>query len=192
MPTGRGPTWPRCRIWRSASSRRRTSVRVRRASPATGHGQARPRAEYDPDGLFNSWMGRTFASDLYLPQRRRAGSRPAKFFKPEMAPLPQHVAVALQHGPQAGMALSPSTTPRLSLAISASRTATDFPATAAQVTVRTDMPRGHSGDVGMVLAGTVATPAATAVAPAGPSIGVVEDGDSAGRSGRSATSAAGR
>lgn len=35
-PTGRGPTWPRCRIWRSASSSpTRTSVRVRRASPAT-------------------------------------------------------------------------------------------------------------------------------------------------------------
>lgn len=46
------------------------------------------------------------ASDLYLGYRNDDADTPfGKFFKPEMAPLPQHVVVALQHGPQAGMAL---------------------------------------------------------------------------------------
>lgn len=43
------------------------------------------------------------ASDLYLGYRNDDADTPfGKFFKPEMAPLPQHVVVALQHGPQAG------------------------------------------------------------------------------------------
>lgn len=46
------------------------------------------------------------ASDLYLGYRNDDADTPfGKFFKPEMATLPQHVVVALQHGPQAGMAL---------------------------------------------------------------------------------------
>ena len=45
-------------------------------------------------------------SDLYLGYRDDdANTRFGKFFKPEMAPLPQHVVEALQHGPQGGMAL---------------------------------------------------------------------------------------
>jgi hypothetical protein len=44
--------------------------------------------------------------DLYLGYRDDdANTRFGKFFKPEMAPLPQHVVEALQHGPQGGMAL---------------------------------------------------------------------------------------
>lgn len=46
-------------------------------------------------------------SDLYLGYRNDDANTPfGKFFKPEMAPLPQHVVEALQHGPQGGMALS--------------------------------------------------------------------------------------
>ncbi len=46
------------------------------------------------------------ASDLYLGYRNDDANTPfGKFFKPEMAPLPQHVAEALHHGPQAGPAL---------------------------------------------------------------------------------------
>jgi hypothetical protein len=46
------------------------------------------------------------ASDLYLGYRNDDAKTPfGKFFKPEMAPLPQHVVEALQHGPQGGMAL---------------------------------------------------------------------------------------
>ncbi|KAA1248349.1 hypothetical protein F0Q45_21075 [Mycobacterium simiae] len=46
------------------------------------------------------------ASDLYLGYRNDDADTPfGKFFKPEMAPLPQHVVQALQHGPQGGMAL---------------------------------------------------------------------------------------
>jgi hypothetical protein len=45
-------------------------------------------------------------SDLYLGYRNDDADTPfGKFFKPEMAPLPQHVVEALQHGPQGGMAL---------------------------------------------------------------------------------------
>jgi len=44
--------------------------------------------------------------DLYLGYRDGdANTSFGKFFKPEMAPLPQHVVEALQHGPQGGMAL---------------------------------------------------------------------------------------
>lgn len=44
--------------------------------------------------------------DLYLGYRGDDADTPfGKFFKPEMAPLPQHVVEALQHGPQGGMAL---------------------------------------------------------------------------------------
>ncbi len=44
--------------------------------------------------------------DLYLGYRNGDANTPfGKFFKPEMAPLPTHVVEALQHGPQAGMAL---------------------------------------------------------------------------------------
>lgn len=43
---------------------------------------------------------------LYLGYRGDDANTPfGKFFKPEMAPLPAHVVVALQHGPQGGMAL---------------------------------------------------------------------------------------
>ena len=46
------------------------------------------------------------ASDLYLGYRDDDANTPfGKFFKPEMAPLPQHVVEALQHGPQGGMTL---------------------------------------------------------------------------------------
>jgi DAPG hydrolase PhiG domain len=46
------------------------------------------------------------ASDLYLGYRNDDANTPfGKFFKPEMAPLPQHVVEALHHGPQAGPAL---------------------------------------------------------------------------------------
>lgn len=56
------------------------------------------------------------ASDLYLGYRNDDADTPfGKFFKPEMAPLPQHVVVALQHGPRPGWRCSPSTTPRASL-----------------------------------------------------------------------------
>jgi hypothetical protein len=45
-------------------------------------------------------------SDLYLGYRNDDANTPSgKFFKPEMAPLPQHVVEALHHGPQAGPAL---------------------------------------------------------------------------------------
>jgi DAPG hydrolase PhiG domain len=45
--------------------------------------------------------------DLYLGYRNGDANTPfGKFFNPEMAPLPTHVAEALQHGPQGGMALS--------------------------------------------------------------------------------------
>ena len=44
--------------------------------------------------------------DLYLGYRGDDADTPfGKFFKPEMAPLPEHVVEALQHGPQGGMAL---------------------------------------------------------------------------------------
>jgi hypothetical protein len=47
------------------------------------------------------------ASDLYLGYRNDDANTPfGKFFKPEMAALPQHVVEALQHGPQGGMALA--------------------------------------------------------------------------------------
>jgi hypothetical protein len=46
------------------------------------------------------------ASDLYLGYRGDDANTPwGKFFTPEMAPLPQHVVEALQHGPQGEMAL---------------------------------------------------------------------------------------
>lgn len=46
------------------------------------------------------------AADLYLGYRGDDANTPwAKYFKPEMAPLPTHVVEALQHGPQGGMAL---------------------------------------------------------------------------------------
>jgi len=46
------------------------------------------------------------AGELYLGYRHDDANTPfAKFFQPEMAPLPQHVVEALQHGPQGGMAL---------------------------------------------------------------------------------------
>ncbi|BBX73513.1 hypothetical protein H7H78_05710 [Mycobacterium shinjukuense] len=46
------------------------------------------------------------ASDLYLGYRNDDANTPfAKFFKPAMARLPQHVVEALQHGPQAGPTL---------------------------------------------------------------------------------------
>jgi hypothetical protein len=45
-------------------------------------------------------------TDLYLGYRNDDASTPfGKFFKPEMAPLPQHAVEALQHGPQGGQAL---------------------------------------------------------------------------------------
>ena len=45
-------------------------------------------------------------SDLYLGYRNDDANTPfGKFFKPEMASLPQHVVDALHHGPQGGMAL---------------------------------------------------------------------------------------
>jgi len=48
------------------------------------------------------------AGDLYLGYRDDDADTPfGKFFKPDMAPLPQHVVEALQHGPQGGMALLP-------------------------------------------------------------------------------------
>ena len=67
------------------------------------------RAAYDPDGLFNSWMGTTLmAGDLYLGYRNDDANTPfGKFFKPEMAALPRHVVEALEHGPQGGRALLP-------------------------------------------------------------------------------------
>ncbi|BBX96433.1 DAPG hydrolase family protein [Mycobacterium lacus] len=46
------------------------------------------------------------ASELYLGYRNHDANTPfGKFFRPEMAPLPQHVVEALHHGPQGGMAL---------------------------------------------------------------------------------------
>ena len=46
------------------------------------------------------------ARDLYLGYRNDDADTPfGKFFKPEMASLPEHVVEALQHGPQGGMAL---------------------------------------------------------------------------------------
>jgi DAPG hydrolase-like protein len=45
-------------------------------------------------------------TDLYFGYRNDDAHTPfAKFFKPEMAPLPEHVVEALHHGPQGGMAL---------------------------------------------------------------------------------------
>ncbi len=44
--------------------------------------------------------------NLYLGYRNDDADTPfGKFFNPEMAPLPQHVVEALEHGPQGGMAL---------------------------------------------------------------------------------------
>lgn len=44
--------------------------------------------------------------DLYLGYRNDDANAPfGKFFRPEMAPLPEHVVDALHHGPQGGMAL---------------------------------------------------------------------------------------
>lgn len=46
------------------------------------------------------------AGDLYLGYREDDAKTPfAKFFTPEMAPLPRHVVEALEHGPQGAMAL---------------------------------------------------------------------------------------
>ena len=46
------------------------------------------------------------AADLYLGYRGDDAHTPfGKFFKPQMAALPQHVVEALQHGPQGGRAL---------------------------------------------------------------------------------------
>src|ERR1700757_3122841 len=46
------------------------------------------------------------ANNLYLGYRNDDANTPfGRFFQPEMAPLPQHVVEALQHGPQGGMAL---------------------------------------------------------------------------------------
>lgn len=112
------------------------------------------------------------ASDLYLGYRNDDADTPfGKFFKPEMAPLPQHVVVALQHGPQAGMAL---------LAFDDAASIVDegyqqtengygFSATAAcrypcAPTCPGSLPRcGHGGS-----AGTAATPAATSCGTRGP------------------------
>src|ERR1700739_78251 len=45
------------------------------------------------------------AIDLSLGYRNDDANTPfGRFFQPEMAPLPQHVVEALQHGPQGGMA----------------------------------------------------------------------------------------
>lgn len=51
--------------------------------------------------------GTEMATDLYLGYRNDdAETSFGKFFKPEMASLPQHVVEALQHGSQGAMALS--------------------------------------------------------------------------------------
>ena len=84
------------------------------------------------------------ARDLYLGYRDDDADTPfGKFFKPEMAPLPQHVVEALQHGPQGGMAL-------LALGDAASVADAGYQQTengygiledgSLQVSVRTDMP----------------------------------------------------
>ena len=59
--TGRGPTWPRCRTWPVGIQLADENLGQRPARFATDAAMAkldRVRAEYDPDGLFNSWMGR--------------------------------------------------------------------------------------------------------------------------------------
>ncbi|WP_156686960.1 DAPG hydrolase family protein [Mycobacterium sp. Marseille-P9652] len=82
--------------------------------------------------------------DLYLGYRHDDADTPfGKFFKPEMAPLPRHVAEALEHGPQGGMAL-------LAFEDAASVAAPGYQQTengygvlddgSLQVSVRTDMP----------------------------------------------------
>lgn len=118
------------------------------------------------------------ASDLYLGYRNDDADTPfGKFFKPEMAPLPQHVVVALQHGPQAGMAL-------LAFDDAASIVDEGYQQTengygilgdgSMQVSVHRHA-RGHSRDVGMVVRlARQRHPPLQAVAPAGPSIGAVE------------------
>ena len=46
------------------------------------------------------------ADDQYLGFRDRDADAPfATFYQPDMAPLPRHVATALEHGPQAGPTL---------------------------------------------------------------------------------------
>ena len=74
-------------------------------------------------------------TDLYLGYRNNDASTPfGKFFKPEMAPLPQHVVEALQHGP-AGRPGAVSVRRRRhaspTRATSRPKTATEFSTTAA-------------------------------------------------------------
>lgn len=112
------------------------------------------------------------ASDLYLGYRNDDADTPfGKFFKPEMAPLPQHVVVALQHGPQAGMAL-------LAFDDAASIVDEGYQQTengygilgdgSMQVSVRTDMPGVTPAMWAWWFGCTAATPAATSCGTRGP------------------------
>ncbi len=72
-PTGRGPTWPRVASGgRHQLADENLGARRRFASDA-----AMARAEYDLDGLFNSWMGRILmASDLFTDLRNDDAGTP--------------------------------------------------------------------------------------------------------------------
>ncbi len=152
------------------------SVRVRRLPATRPWPSSTGRAEYDPDGLFNSWMGRILtASDLYLGHRNDDADTFGKFSNSEMGPAATAcVVVALQ-------SMAPG---RDGVDDAASIVDEGYQQTGErlrirrrqqQVSVRTDMPSGSPRDVGGGSAGIGSdTRRYSAVAPAGPSIGAVE------------------